>query len=86
MKVQAAAMSLQKVNFAIVVVNMDLVKSSGEADMAIETFQPTFGGAPVILMAQNEEGSPTYYGEATLVDALADIPLDEMPWKEYSVG
>ncbi len=85
MKVQGAAISLEGVNFAVVTVGMDLVKNPGEADMAIETIQPAFGGVPVVLMAQNEEGSPTYYGDEDLVRSLADVPIDKMPWKEYSV-
>ena len=86
MKVQAAAISLQGVDFAVVVVSEDLLKSSGEADMAIERFQPAFGGVPVLLMAQNDDGSPIYYGDQDLVRAMADIPIERMPWREYSVG
>ncbi len=86
MKVQGAAISLEGVNFAVVAVGMDLVKNPGEADMAIETIQPAFGGVPVVLMAQNEQASPTYYGDEDLVRSLADVPIDKMPWKEYSVG
>ncbi len=86
MQVQAAAISLQGINFAVVVVGMDLVKSPGEADMAIESLQPTFGGVAVILMAQNEQGSPTYYGDQDIVQLLADVPVDKMPWKEYKVS
>ncbi len=85
MKVQGAAISLEGVNFAVVTVGMDLVKNPGEADMAIETIQPAFGGVPVVLMAQNEQGSPTYYGDEDLVRSLAGVPIDKMPWKEYSV-
>jgi len=86
MKVQAAAISLQGVQFAVVLVPMDLVQKPGEADMAIETMQPSFGGAPVVLMAQNEAGSPTYYGDRDIVKSLRDVPVEEMPWKEMSVG
>jgi len=86
MKVQAAAISLQDVNFAVVIVSQDLLKSPGEADMAIERFEPAFGGVPVLLMAQNEKGSPVYYGDQVLVGSMADIPIERMPWKEYSVG
>ena len=85
MQVQAAAISLQGINFAIVIVGMELVNSPGEADMAIESLQPTFGGVPVILMAQNEQGSPTYYGDQDIVRLLADVPVDKMPWQEYRV-
>ena len=44
MKIQGAAISLQGVNFAIAVVDMDLVNSSAEADMAIESISPGFFG------------------------------------------
>ena len=86
MKVQAAAISLQDVNFAVVVVSEDLLTRPGEADMAIERFEPVFGGVPVLLMAQNEKGSPIYYGDPDLVRSMADIPIERMPWKEYSLG
>ncbi|MDH4021393.1 MAG: hypothetical protein OEU84_17505 [Xanthomonadales bacterium] len=85
MDLQAAAISLQGNNFVIVLVNMDMVSNSGEADMAIDSLQPKFGNAPVILMAQREDSSPVYYGDQNLVSILGDLPLDEMPWKTYSV-
>jgi hypothetical protein len=85
MDVQAAAISLQNNNFVIVLVPMDMVTSSGEADMAIDTLQPKFGNAPVILMAQREDTSPVYYGDQELVMALGDTPVDQMPWKPYSI-
>jgi hypothetical protein len=86
MKIQAAAISLQEVNFAIAVVDMDLLNTHGEADMAIERISPSFAGVPVVLMAQKEDGSPVYYGDEELVHSLADVPIDKMPWKEYSVA
>ena len=64
---------------------MDMVTNSGEADMAIDSLQPKFGNVPVILMAQREDTSPVYYGDQSLVSALGDIPVDEMPWKTYSI-
>jgi hypothetical protein len=85
MDVQAAAISLQNNNFVIVLVGMDMVTNSGEADMAIDTLGPKFGNVPVILMSQREDASPVYYGDQALVTALRDIPVDEMPWKSYSV-
>jgi signal recognition particle receptor subunit beta len=86
MNVQAAAISLQGVNFAVVMVDIDFIKTSGEPDMAIESLSPTFGGVPVVLMAQNQQGSPTYYGDQQIVQLLRDVEVDKMPWKEYSAG
>lgn len=85
MDVQAAAISLQNKNFVIVLVPMNMVENSGEADMAIDTLQPKFGKVPVILMAQREDTSPVYYGDQELVKALSDTPVDQMPWKSYSI-
>jgi hypothetical protein len=65
---------------------MTLVTSPGETNMAIEDLQPYFGGVPVVLMAQKDDGSPSYYGDSQLVELLAHIPIDKMPWKEYPVG
>lgn len=85
MEVQAAAISLHGNNFVIVLVGMEIVKQSGEADMMIDTLQPKFGDVPVILMAQREDTSPVYYGEQDLVALLRDIAPDDMPWKSYGV-
>ncbi len=85
MQVQAAAISLGGANFVVAVVGMELVTNSGEADMAIERLAPTFGGVPVVLMAQKEDTSPVYYGDQDLVELLGDVPVDKMPWQEYSV-
>jgi len=41
---------------------------------------------PVVLMAQKENGTPVYYGDENLVRSLADVPIDKMPWREYSVA
>lgn len=84
MQIQAAAISIQGNHFAVVVAGQDLLNNQGEADMTIEQLGPTFGGVPVILMAQNDAGSPTYYGDPELVELLRGVPVDEMPWKEYS--
>lgn len=83
MKVQAAAISLLGRKFAVVLAQLDLIHNSGEADMAIDTLQPKFGGVPVVLMAQKEDGTPVYYGDQDLVRSLEDLPIDKMPWKEY---
>jgi len=85
MQVQAAAISLEGRRFVVVLVGLDLVSSSGEADMAIERAQTSFGDVPVILMAQRDDGSPTYYGDAEIARLLEDVPIEKMPWKEYTL-
>lgn len=84
--VQAAAIALTGRPLVVVLVSMDLVHNVGEADMAIETLAPDFGGVPVVLMAQEDDGSPRYYGEAELIHLLDGVPIERMPWKEYPLG
>lgn len=85
MKVQGAAISIEGVNFAIALVKMELVNNPGEADMAIQSMQSGFGGVPLVLMAQKDDGTPVYYGDEELVRSLAFVPVEKMPWKEYLV-
>lgn len=85
MQVQAAAISLAGDRFVIVLVELDLVEAPGEADLAIDRLSDGFGGVPVVLMAQRENGSPVYYGDQDRVGALRDVPVAEMPWKAYTV-
>jgi hypothetical protein len=82
---QAAAISLQGQQFVVVVTSRNLVTSPGEADMAIDDLQKQFGGVPVLLMAQRDDGAPSYYGDSRLVDLLAGVPIERMPWKEYRI-
>jgi len=84
-RIQAAAISLRGHQFVVVVSRITLLASPGEADMAIDDLQAYFGGVPVVLMAQKDDGSPSYYGDRQLVELLADIPIDKMPWKEYAI-
>ena len=84
--IQAAAISLQGIRFVVVAAAMSLVRSPGDAALVIVDLQERFGGVPVVLMAQDEAGVPTYYGDDGLLRLLAPIPLDKLPWKEYAIG
>lgn len=85
-QVDAAAIAMHGRQFVIVLVTLDLLNSPGEADMTIADLRPRFGGVDVVLMGQHEDGTPRYHGEAALVELLANVPLDAMPWKAYPVG
>lgn len=85
-EVQAAAISLRGQHLVVVLAGMGLVTSPGEAHMAIEDLRPRFGGVPVVLMAQDEDGAPVYAGDPLLVQMLEGIPIEKMPWKAYPPG
>ncbi len=86
MTIEGAVIREQGVTFAVVVVKEYVVNNSFEADRTIRAFQPSFPGMPVVLMAQNYEGEATYYGRRDISDFMANVPLECVPWAEYSIG
>ena len=85
MTFQGAVIREQGVTFAVVIVKKHVIDSSFEAGRAIATFQPVFPGVPVVLMAQDARGTPTYYGRRDISRFLASVPLSAIPWKKYTV-
>lgn len=86
MTFEGAVIREQGVTFAVVIVKRHVVDNRHEADRTIEAFQPTFPGLPVILMAQDSRGVPTYYGRQDIARFMASVSLDAIPWKRYTIG
>jgi hypothetical protein len=86
MRFQGAVIKEQGVTFAVVIVKRHVLDNSFEADRAIAAFQPAFPGLPVVLMAQDHQGVPTYYGRRDISKFMAGVPLECVPWAEYSLG
>lgn len=86
MKFQGAVIKEKGVRFALVVVKRHVVQNRHEADKAIGAFGPVFPGIPVILMAQDSKGTPTYYGRKDISRFMVNVPLDAVPWKEYTLN
>ena len=45
-----------------------------------------FPNTPIILMAQDNKGVPTYQGRKDIVNFLVNIDINQIPWKEYTVS
>lgn len=86
MRVQGAVIREQGQTFAVVIVKPHVVRNSALAKQMIASFTPVFGNVPVILMAQNNRGIPTYYGRQDIARFLASVPLRAIPWKEYTIN
>lgn len=86
MRVQGAVIREQGQTFAVVVVKPHVIQNGATAADAIESFSPVFGGLPVVLMAQDGRGRPTYYGRKDIARFLAGVPLNRIPWREYSIN
>jgi hypothetical protein len=85
MKVQGAVIREQGITFAVVIVKPHVVQNQFEANQAIQSFSPIFGH-PVVLMAQNSRGTPTYYGRRDIAQFMSGVPLHAIPWREYTIN
>lgn len=86
MQIEGAVLREQNVTFAVVVVKKHVVDNRVQADQAVRSFAPVFPGMPIILMAQDGSGRPTYYGRRDISNFMARVPLGAVPWKRYTIN
>ncbi len=86
MTFEGAVIEEQGVTFGVAIVRSRVLQRPSEREGAISAFSGVFGGIPTILMAQDSRGTPTYYGRRDLVDFMARVPLEAVPWAEYQVS
>lgn len=86
MNFEGAVIKEQGVTFAIVIVKKSVIDFRSESEKAIRAFQPAFPGIPVVLMAQDSRGTPTYFGRDDIAKFMAKVPLHAVPWKKYSLN
>ncbi len=85
MKLQGAVIKEQGVTFAIVVVKERVLLSESEKEAAIKSYAPLFPGMPLVLMAQDSQGIPRYFGRKDIVRFLARLQMSQIPWQTYTV-
>jgi len=83
---EGAVIREQGVTFAVVVVRPTVLQSTLQARETIQSFQPAFPGLPIVLMAQDGRGRPTYYGRRDLSQFMANVPLRNVPWRRYTLN
>ena len=76
----------QNVTFAVVVVKRSFLNDKNAADSFMEELKAPFGGIPVVLMSQDDKGTPSYYGRPDIAQFMASVPLKNIPWKKYAVS
>jgi hypothetical protein len=86
MKLQGAVIREQGQTFAVVIVKRHLLDDTSKAADAVHDLSPTFGGIPVVLMAQDGNGRPTFYGRPDIAQFLSKVPLRAIPWREYTIN
>ena len=86
MRFQGAFLREQGVEFGVVIVKETVLHDGSRASAMIQEFRSLFSNSPVVLMAQDPRGTPTYYGRKDIVEFLARVPLRAIPWREYTVN
>jgi hypothetical protein len=86
MQFDGAVIREQGVTFAIVIVKPHVLNTTLEANRTISSFAPAFPGLPVVLMAQDSRGRPTYYGRRDITNFLSRISPSRIRWKRYTVN
>ncbi|HFD2045174.1 MAG: hypothetical protein E6936_02190 [Clostridium perfringens] len=85
MRFDGAVIEEQGVTFAIVVVKPSAVSTQYSIAETQNYFAQYFPNMPIILMCQDFNGTPTYYGERNIVNFLAGIYMEQIPWKTYTI-
>jgi len=85
MQIEGAVIKEQNLTFAVVVVKPEVIRNCTKAQDAIRSFMPVFHGMPVVLMAQDNSGVPTYYGRQDISHFMASVPLQAIPWRRYDL-
>ena len=85
MIINGAVIKEQGVTFAIISVKQHVTRYTVTTVNARQNFSYFFPNMPIILMSQNENGTPRYVGRKDIVDFLKTIRVDQIPWKEYNI-
>lgn len=85
MTFDGAIIKEQGVTFAIAVVKPYVLNSSNREEIRVQ-FSSVFDGLPVVFMAQDSKGTPQYHGRKDIVDFLANVDMEQIPWKTYTVN
>ena len=85
MKIQSAVIIEQGVTFAVVAVNRTVTNYTSRAIRVRNELSQFFRNMPIILMSQDSNGTPHYYGRRDIVEFLRSIRLDQIPWKEFYI-
>ena len=85
MVVHGSVIIEQGVTFAIIVVKPEVTNYTYRATKFRQEISHFLPRMPIILMSQDNNGVPHYYGRKDIVDFLKTVPLDKIPWKKYHI-
>jgi hypothetical protein len=86
MDFDGAVVTEQGVTFGIVIVKPHVLNSSQEQVGVRSLGTQAFGPIPIVLMAQDSRGVPTYNGRPDIIRFLSNIFVEQIPWQHYSLS
>lgn len=84
-KIIGAVIKEQGITFAVVLVKKTVLRSPDKENIR-RSFTLAFGNVPIILVAQDMNGIPTYDGRKDIVTFLSSIHPSQIPWKNYEIS
>ena len=86
MTVQGAIINKQGVTFGVLVVGRHELDDRNRRDQCRRSGQQVWGPVPIVLMAQDARGAPTYEGPEDLSRFLAALPVSQLPIRRWSTA
>lgn len=77
-----AFLTLGSVDSLVVVVPYAILTDAFESELHVIGFYARYQ-RPILLVAQNHRGIPTYYGPADLVRIIARLPFESIPYERH---
>ena len=85
MTIHGAVIIEQGVTFAVIAVKSSVTQYTARLVQTRRELSYFFPNMPIILMSQDSNGMPHYFGRKDIVEFLKSIRVDQIPWKEYHV-
>ncbi|MBN8626032.1 MAG: hypothetical protein J0M17_11125 [Planctomycetes bacterium] len=83
MKIHAALVREPQATFAVVVVQRGVVNNLQQATRTQAALSSAFNRVPIVLMEQDYQGTPRYFGPTAIVRRLANTDFRRLPWREW---
>ena len=85
MTFRGARIKERGVNCAVVIVPGAVITDEVEADRIITAFRDQIYQGAVVLMAQDFQGTPAFYGRADIVRFLERTDVSKIRWTDYVI-
>lgn len=85
MEINAAVVRNDEFTFVVIIVRREVLENSFSIRQAREIFKKYFPLYPIVLMAQDARYNAIYDGPEDIVENLADLDPQRLPWQKYTI-